>query len=90
MRDMLLEKARLELRKEILPIEQIPEITESLSQIFRDSNLTFIGNENQLLSSILPLMQIIADKVKAAMPAEQKAIEPQKTGGEPAVKPFKK
>ncbi len=89
-RDMLLEKARQELRKEILPIEQVPEITESLSQIFRDSNLTFIGNENQLLSSILPLMQIIADKVKAAMPAEQNAIAAPKSGGEPAVKPFKK
>jgi flotillin len=80
-RDMLLEKARQELRKEILPIEQVPEITESLSQIFRDSNLTFVGSENQLLSSILPLMQVITDKVKAAMPVSQPSPAEIKSGG---------
>jgi hypothetical protein len=67
MRDMLLEKARQELRKEILPVEQLPAITDSLSNIFAGSNLTFVGNENQILSSILPLMQIISDKVKDAI-----------------------
>jgi flotillin len=67
MRDMLLEKARQELRKEILPVEQIPEITESLSTIFNGSNLTFVGNENQILSSILPLINIISDRVKESV-----------------------
>jgi flotillin len=71
LRDMLLERARQELRKEILPVEQIPAITDSLSKIFKDSNLTFVGSENQLLTSILPLMQIISEKVKDALPAKQ-------------------
>lgn len=84
MRDMLLEKAQTDLRKEILPIEQVPEITESLSQIFRKSNLTFIGNENQVLSSILPILEIVADKVKDAMHAEKVVPVPVDTIEEPA------
>jgi flotillin len=84
MRDMLLEKARQELRKEILPVEQIPEITESLSTIFNGSNLTFVGEENQILSSILPLVNIIADRVKESVQPALAASRPEK----PATPPF--
>jgi flotillin len=75
-RDMLLEKARQELRKEILPVEQIPAIADSLSRIFKDANLTFVGSENQLLSSILPLMKMVSDMVKEAMPVNKAVISP--------------
>jgi flotillin len=70
-RDMLMEKARQELRKEILPMEQVPAIAESLSKVFKDSHLSFVGSENQLLSSILPLMQMISEVVKDAMPRRE-------------------
>ncbi|PKO14549.1 MAG: hypothetical protein CVU39_13805 [Chloroflexi bacterium HGW-Chloroflexi-10] len=67
-----LEKARQELRKEILPVEQVPEIANSLSNIFQDTNLSIIGSENQMLSSILPVLQVIADKVRDAIPGKEK------------------
>jgi flotillin len=84
-RDMLLEKVRHELKKEILPLEQVPAIAESLYNIFKDSHLSFVGSENQLLSSILPLMQMFSDVVKEAIPEKQKAGTPKKQKGEQSI-----
>jgi flotillin len=71
-RDMLLEKARQELRKEILPLEQVPAIADSLSKVFNDANLSFVGSENQLLTSILPIMQMISEVVRNTIPQSGK------------------
>jgi hypothetical protein len=60
LRDMAFEKARQELRKEILPVEQVPAIAESMSGIFQGANLSYIGIEKQLLTSILPIFDNFA------------------------------
>jgi hypothetical protein len=65
-RDMIFDKARQELRKEILPVEQVPAIAASLSNVFKDAHLTFLGSENQLFSSLLPLMTIVSEALKGA------------------------
>lgn len=66
-RDILLDKAQQELRKDILPIEQVPLLAESLSKVFNDSHLSFVGSENQILASILPLIHLVSETVKDSM-----------------------
>jgi len=67
-RDMLLEKARQELRKEILPLEQTPALAQSLSQVFQGANLSFFGTESQALASILPLFDILSKIFQQGLP----------------------
>lgn len=64
LKETALDKALNAVKKDILPVEQMPEIANSLSQIFQGANLSFIGSENQLLSTLLPLVQIISETVK--------------------------
>jgi len=49
--------------REILPVEQIPAIAASLSKVFQDSRLSIVGSDNQVLGSILPLIQTISEVV---------------------------
>lgn len=65
--DMLLEKVRQELKKELLPLEQAPLMADSLSKVFNNAHLSFVGSENQVLASFLPLIQLIAEAVKDGM-----------------------
>lgn len=69
-RDLLAEKARQELRKDILPLEQTPALAESLSHLFQGANLSFFGNENQLLASILPLFEMLSKTVRQNVTGE--------------------
>ena len=62
-RDLILERARQELKIEIMPVEQMPEIADSLSKIFQGANLSYFGSENQVLGSILPLFDIFSKMV---------------------------
>lgn len=69
-RNLLLEKARHDMRRELLPVEQVPEIAESLSGLFHRANLSIIGGDNQVLNSILPLIQTLATMIKVGMPQQ--------------------
>jgi hypothetical protein len=62
-RDLILERARQDLKKEIMPVEQLPEIADSLSKIFQGANLSYFGSENQILGSILPLFDIFSKMI---------------------------
>jgi hypothetical protein len=67
--DLVADRARQELRKEILPLEQTPVIAEALSRMLRGVNLSIYGQEPALLSSLAPLVDLLAqrllpDKVK--------------------------
>jgi hypothetical protein len=77
-RDMLLERARHELKKELLPIEQVPQMADSLSNIFKGAHLSFVGSENQLLWSIFPLVEMISNVVKDGMDQKGKGSPPGK------------
>jgi hypothetical protein len=64
---MLAEKAKQELRKEILPLEQVPEIAGAVSQIFRGANLSVYGETAQpLFSTIGPLVDLLANSLRCA------------------------
>jgi len=64
---MLAEKARQDLRKEILPLEQTPEIANALSQIFKGANLSVYGNATEsMLSTYAPLVELLVNSLKRA------------------------
>ena len=63
--NMLAEKAKQDLRKEILPLEQMPEIANALSQIFNGANLSVYGNATEsLLSTYAPLVEFLVNSLK--------------------------
>ena len=62
--EMLLEKAKLDLQKEILPIEQVPAIAESVSKMFQGANLSVYGEASPIFSSVGPLVEILANTLR--------------------------
>ena len=65
--DMLAEKEKQELRKEILPLEQVPEIARAVSQTFGGANLSIYGEGAQpLFTTIGPLMDLLANSLRQA------------------------
>jgi len=57
---IILERAKQELRKEILPLEQIPLVAEAVSHMFQDTNLSIYGEGAPLLSALAPLVTLLA------------------------------
>lgn len=65
--ELLGERARQELRKEILPLEQIPGIAEAASKIFQRANLTFYGEASPLVASLAPLLGLLSNGLRRVM-----------------------
>jgi hypothetical protein len=64
---MLQEKARHQLRKELLPLEQLPAVAEALGGIFRGMHLSVVGQEVPMLASLTPLLELLTQKLHEAM-----------------------
>ena len=65
--NMLVEKAKQDLRKEILPLEQTPEIAGALSKIFQGTNLSVYGDATEsVLSTYAPLIELLINSLKRA------------------------
>jgi hypothetical protein len=64
-----LERARAEqaLRREILPLEQVPQVVEAASGIFRNANLSVYDGDGGVLRQALPLMDAAALAVRRAL-----------------------
>jgi len=63
--NMVEEKARQDLRKEILPLEQTPEIASALSQIFQGANLSVYGDATEsVFSTYVPLIELLINSLK--------------------------
>jgi regulator of protease activity HflC (stomatin/prohibitin superfamily) len=58
-RDIRMEQAKQELRKEILLLEQPPQIAEALSKVFQGTQLSVYGGENVLLSMLSTLVNAV-------------------------------
>jgi hypothetical protein len=65
--DLVADRAKQELRKEILPLEQTPALAEALSRMLRGVNLSVYGQEPALLASLVPLVDLLAGRVRAAL-----------------------
>jgi hypothetical protein len=56
---LLLERARQELRREILPLEQAPQIAAAASKVLQGTNLSIYGENSQLLSQLAPIFELL-------------------------------
>jgi hypothetical protein len=64
--DLLLERARQELRLEMLPVEQAPRIVEAASSVLHGTNLSIYGENGQLLSQLAPVFELLTRAVQQA------------------------
>jgi hypothetical protein len=60
-------KAKQDLRKEILPLEQTPAIAEALSRMLHGVNLSVYGQEAPLLGSLAPLVDLLVNAVRSSL-----------------------
>jgi len=66
--NILGDKARQDLRKEILPVEQVPEIARAVSQMLQGANLSIYGDSaGSLLSAVGPLVELLANSLRTVM-----------------------
>jgi regulator of protease activity HflC (stomatin/prohibitin superfamily) len=64
--NVLADKAKQDLRKEILPVEQVPEIAKAVSQMLQGANLSVYGESaGPLVSAIGPLVELLANTLQA-------------------------
>jgi hypothetical protein len=68
-RDQLLARAQQDLRREILPLEQAPELARAAASVFHGANLSIYGDEAQVLGHLAPLFDIIAAAARQATSA---------------------
>ena len=75
--DLLLERARQELRLEMLPVEQAPRIVEAASSVLHGTNLSIYGEGGQLLNQLAPVFELLTRSMHQANGSrEQPAPEP--------------
>jgi len=64
--EMLLPRARQDLRREILPLEQAPEVVKAASQVLRGTNLSIYGEGGQLIGQLAPFFDVLTRAVGQA------------------------
>jgi hypothetical protein len=78
-KDLLLDRAKQDLRKEILPLEQVPSIAASLAQLMQGVNLSVYGSDTNPLASVGPLVDLLSGIVRQSL--ERQAAGTQAAGG---------
>ena len=83
---LLLQRAQQELRRQMLPLEQAPQIVESASKVLQGTNLSIYGDDANLLGQLAPLFEILGRNVQqATFGTDRPAAEPIDTAVHPAV-----
>ncbi len=59
--DMLRERAQAELRKELLPLEQVPAVAQAVGQMFQGANLSIYGENSPMLTAFTPALSMISE-----------------------------
>ena len=67
--ELLLPRAQQEMRREMLPIEQMPQIVEAASKVLQGTNLSLYGENGQLLGQLAPVFEVLAHAVGRATQA---------------------
>ncbi|QOY53209.1 SPFH domain-containing protein [Candidatus Sulfurimonas baltica] len=52
------------IRKDMLPLEQVPQIADSVSRMFNGANLSFYNDSSQLMSGVAPMIDMVARALK--------------------------
>jgi hypothetical protein len=83
-RDLLLPRAKQDMRLAMLPIEQAPEIVKAASQVLKGTNLSIYGEGAEIMGSLAPLLELVGRAVGQATPTSprpmadpEKAVEPE-------------
>jgi hypothetical protein len=58
--DLFLPRAQQEMRLQILPLEQAPQIVEAASKVLNGTNLSIYGEHAELVGQLAPLFEILA------------------------------
>jgi len=65
-KDFIRKRAEHELRRDILPIEQAPQIVESASRLFQGARLSVYGGDARLMEAVEPVLDVLADALRGA------------------------
>lgn len=63
-RQLLLPRARQDMRREMLPLEQAPRIVDAASKVLQGATLSLYGEDARLLGQLEPLFAILARAVQ--------------------------
>ena len=63
-RDMLLDRARQDMRLEMLPIEQGPQIVEAASKVLNGTNLSIYGEGAEVMGGLAPMFELLTRAVR--------------------------
>jgi SPFH domain / Band 7 family len=81
-RDLLMPRAQQELRRQMLPLEQAPQMVEAASRVLQGTNLSIYGENSLLLGQLAPLFEFLT---RAVQQATEGAFVPVGEVGEPSV-----
>ncbi len=65
-RDLLAEEAAQELRRRMLPLEQAPQIMESVSRLFNGAKLSVYGEDCRMMETVEPLLELVSRTIRGA------------------------
>ncbi len=66
-KDLIRTRAEHELRRDILPLEQAPQIVESASRLFQGARLSVYGGDGGLMDAVAPLLDVLADGLRTTL-----------------------
>lgn len=66
-KDLIRKRAEHEMRREMLPIEQAPNIAESVSRLFQGTRLSLYGGDGGLMAAVEPVLDALADGLRGAL-----------------------
>ena len=72
-KDLLLKRAEHDLRRQILPLEQAPQIVESASHLFNGARLSVYGEDSRLMGTLEPLVHMLGDALRGLTEGRAKA-----------------
>jgi len=63
-KDLLLKRAEHDLRRQILPLEQTPQIVESASHLLNGVRLSVYGGDTRLMGMVEPFVEMLGDALR--------------------------
>ena len=64
--ELVAERARQELRKDLLAVEQTPAVAQALARLFRGLHLSIYGQDTALLGSLAPVVEMLVARLREA------------------------
>lgn len=65
--DLFLPRAEQEMRRQMLPLEQAPQMVEAASKVLHGTNLSIYGEHTELLGQLAPLFEILGHALQQSV-----------------------